>query len=596
MHGTTTFVIALCSRRRRRHGNPRARRGRRGDDRRAGELVVFEAASLKEAFATLAARFEKDHAGTHVVTNTAGSQELRAQLEHGAVADVFASADQRHMNALATEGLVVGPALFACNEPVVVVRSRPRRLAEDLRRSAARRADRRRRARGPHRRLHRRRSGRRRRRSWGPTSRRASQAKVVSRELNVRQVLAKVVLGEADAGIVYRSDAHRGQGEGRRGGDPARAQRDGGVPDRRAQGGAPPRPGARLHRPRALAGGCDRAARGRVRPLSRPVSAAPQLRRGVVRSWRSPGRRAIGLLSGLLLLLVALPLAGLLFSAPPRQLLAGLSDPLVVPALRLTLFTTTVSLLVILTCGTPLAWVIARRTSVAVEPAELAAPARIWRAAGDPRRAAGGAAARGGGRGAAARLRAPGPARPGAGGGGDRLAVHARGRGRRPDVRGRALLSAGRHRGLSSPRSRSDPGGAHAGRVAAARPLHGRHPGLVGQPGGRRGDELGPRARRVRRHVDVRRQHERANADAAAGHLHGARIGPAHRAEPVDPAGGGGLRAAGRHPRRGAADERRSRLRCRERPGRCRSRSRSAPRPRRWCSSDRTAPGRPRRS
>ena len=94
----------------------------------AGELVVFEAASLKEAFATLAARFEKDHAGTNVVTNTAGSQELRAQLEHGAVADVFASADQRHMNALATEGLVVGPALFACNEPVVVVRaaSRPR--------------------------------------------------------------------------------------------------------------------------------------------------------------------------------------------------------------------------------------------------------------------------------------------------------------------------------------------------------------------------------------------------------------------------------------------------------------------------------------
>ncbi len=71
----------------------------------AGELVVFEAASLKDAFATLAARFEKDHAGTHVVTNAAGSQELRAQIEHGAVADVFASADQRHMDALATAGI-----------------------------------------------------------------------------------------------------------------------------------------------------------------------------------------------------------------------------------------------------------------------------------------------------------------------------------------------------------------------------------------------------------------------------------------------------------------------------------------------------------
>src|SRR3982750_3574777 len=88
-----------------------------------GALVVFEAASLKEAFATLAVRFEKAHPGMHVVTNTAGSQELRAQLEHGAVADVLASADRRHMNALATAGLVTGAAVFACNEPVVVVRT-----------------------------------------------------------------------------------------------------------------------------------------------------------------------------------------------------------------------------------------------------------------------------------------------------------------------------------------------------------------------------------------------------------------------------------------------------------------------------------------
>jgi molybdate transport system permease protein len=105
-----------------------------------------------------------------------------------------------------------------------------------------------------------------------------------------------------------------------------------------------------------------------------------------VNAARRPARRrtllaiawpcALGLLSGLLLLLVALPVAGLLFSAPPRQLLAGLSDPLVVPALRLTLFTTTVSLLVILTCGTPLAWLIARRTSL-IDRARSAR--RIWR-------------------------------------------------------------------------------------------------------------------------------------------------------------------------------------------------------------------------
>jgi molybdate transport system permease protein len=111
------------------------------------------------------------------------------------------------------------------------------------------------------------------------------------------------------------------------------------------------------------------------------VSAAPPaVRRRMLEAiaWRS----ALGFLSGLLLLLVALPVAGLLFSAPPRQLLAGLGDPLVVPALRLTLFTTTVSLLVILTCGTPLAWIIARRTSLAVgsgQAGRASSANRIWR-------------------------------------------------------------------------------------------------------------------------------------------------------------------------------------------------------------------------
>ena len=178
----------------------------------SGELVVFEAASLKEAFATLAARFERDHPGAHVVTNAAGSQELRAQIEHGAVADVFASADQRHMSVLAGEGLVVGPALFACNEPVVVVRSglggtlktfadlpRAERIVvgapevpiggytvQIFQKAAAR---------------------------YGADFAARLQGKIVSRELNVRQVLAKVVLGEADAGIVYRSDAIAAKGK-----------------------------------------------------------------------------------------------------------------------------------------------------------------------------------------------------------------------------------------------------------------------------------------------------------------------------------------------------------------------------------------------
>jgi molybdate transport system permease protein len=88
------------------------------------------------------------------------------------------------------------------------------------------------------------------------------------------------------------------------------------------------------------------------------------------RGWsaRSPRDRlvaaawpaAVGVLSGLLLLLVLLPIAGLLFGSSMRTLLRGLGDPLVGPAVRLTLATTIASLIVIVGCGTPLAWAIAR--------------------------------------------------------------------------------------------------------------------------------------------------------------------------------------------------------------------------------------------
>jgi len=170
------------------------------------ELIVFEAASLKDVFAKLARRFEKEFPGVKVILNAAGSQELRTQIEHGAAADIMASADRKHMDALAAQGLVLPPAVFTCNEPVVVVRTglaqtiktfadlpRAERIVigtpevpigaytlQILQKAAAK---------------------------LGPDFPKQVQAKVASRELNVRQVLAKVVLGEADAGIVYRSDA-----------------------------------------------------------------------------------------------------------------------------------------------------------------------------------------------------------------------------------------------------------------------------------------------------------------------------------------------------------------------------------------------------
>jgi molybdate transport system permease protein len=70
---------------------------------------------------------------------------------------------------------------------------------------------------------------------------------------------------------------------------------------------------------------------------------------------------ALGTLSGGLLLLVLLPVAGLFFTSSPAALLRGLADPLVGPAVRLTLATTTTSLALVIACGTPLAWLLARR-------------------------------------------------------------------------------------------------------------------------------------------------------------------------------------------------------------------------------------------
>jgi molybdate transport system substrate-binding protein len=170
------------------------------------EVVVFAAASLREAFAELGERFEREHAGTKVLFNLSGSQQLRTQVEHGAPADVFASADQKHMHALVAAKLAAAPRTFARNEPVLVVQKgnpaglgglndlpQAKRIVVGLPEvpigaytlrildAASKR--------------------------FGADFRAKVEARVVSRELNVRQVLAKVSLGEADAAIVYRTDA-----------------------------------------------------------------------------------------------------------------------------------------------------------------------------------------------------------------------------------------------------------------------------------------------------------------------------------------------------------------------------------------------------
>lgn len=172
-------------------------------------LVVFAAASLTDAFQELGRAFEHRHPGVTVQFNFAGSQQLAAQLDQGAGADVFASADERWMAHAQTGGLVAGaPAVFARNRLVVVVPAanpgRIDRLADLARPGlklvvAA--------AAVP--------AGRYTRQALeriaavpGASSdyERRVLANVVSEEENVKAVVAKVQLGEADAGIVYRSD------------------------------------------------------------------------------------------------------------------------------------------------------------------------------------------------------------------------------------------------------------------------------------------------------------------------------------------------------------------------------------------------------
>lgn len=184
----------------------------------ATTVTVLAASSLVDAFAQLRDAFEAANPGVDVVLSTAGSQALRLQIEQGAPADVFASANAAHMDALLRQGLVRDVATFATGELVLVVpRGNPaglRSLADLPRarrvvlgtedvpvgsysRTLLDRAE----------------------TEYGAGFRARVQARVVSLEPNVRLVLAKVELGEADAAIVYRSDA---VGPGSGSGAPAR--------------------------------------------------------------------------------------------------------------------------------------------------------------------------------------------------------------------------------------------------------------------------------------------------------------------------------------------------------------------------------------
>jgi molybdate transport system substrate-binding protein len=85
-------------------------------------LTVFAAASLKGTFTTLGRQFERSHAGTEVTFGFGGSSDLVTQLQQGAPADVFASADTKTMDKATADSLVKGdPVTFASNSLEIAV-------------------------------------------------------------------------------------------------------------------------------------------------------------------------------------------------------------------------------------------------------------------------------------------------------------------------------------------------------------------------------------------------------------------------------------------------------------------------------------------
>ena len=174
------------------------------------QLNVFAAASLTEPFGEIGKMFETDHPGATVVFNFAGSQQLAQQINQGAPADVFASANKTQIKAVIDAGGIVSGTqqTFTKNRLVVIYpQDNPAGLKElkDLANPGLKlilaakevpvggyslefldktTAD-------P---------------AFGATFREAVLKNVVSYEDNVKSVLTKVALGEADAGIVYTSD------------------------------------------------------------------------------------------------------------------------------------------------------------------------------------------------------------------------------------------------------------------------------------------------------------------------------------------------------------------------------------------------------
>ena len=162
----------------------------------SGEITVFAAASLTDVFSEVADAFATLNPDTDVTLNFASSSDLVAQIGEGAPADVFASADQTNMDNVVSEGLATDPVVFVENRLSIAVRQgNPQSIAtledlenEDLVVALCN--------------------------EECPAGRYSLEiiegagvtVEPDSLEADVRGVLTRVGLGEADAGLVYATD------------------------------------------------------------------------------------------------------------------------------------------------------------------------------------------------------------------------------------------------------------------------------------------------------------------------------------------------------------------------------------------------------
>ena len=179
-------------------------------------VTVFAAASLTDVFQEAAGSFGRSSHTGNVEFNFAGSQQLAGQLREGARADIFASADEMQMQAAVDAGRIEMKSVktFACNRLMIgyglgvtggsdaapglesllklaqpghkiVVGAEAVPIGQYTRQflANAEQDDR-----------------------FGPEFRAGFEANIVSQEQNVRGILSKLQLGEADAGVVYASD------------------------------------------------------------------------------------------------------------------------------------------------------------------------------------------------------------------------------------------------------------------------------------------------------------------------------------------------------------------------------------------------------